>query len=104
LNWRSELSKKIVFNFNSNYSYYVSDINGLQALSVQAAKYHPARTGKGKFGFLLADNNHLEMGGDFINYIVNPGNLKQLGLLLLLIKLAFKMNMAMNCCLLTGQI
>ena len=80
LNWRSELSKKIVFNFNSNYSYYVSDINGLQAnYQFRLRNTIQHEQAKANLAFLLADNNHLEMGGDFINYIVNPGNLKPIG-------------------------
>jgi hypothetical protein len=80
LNYRSEISKKLVFNFNSNYSYYVSDINGAQPnYQFRLRNTIQHEQAKGNFAYRLSDNNHLEAGGDFINYIVNPGDLKPTG-------------------------
>lgn len=80
LNYRSEISKKLVFNFNANYSYYVSDIKGAQTnYQFRLRNTIQHEQAKANFAYQLADNNHLEAGGDFINYIVNPGDLRPTG-------------------------
>lgn len=76
LNWRSEISKKIVFNLNGNYSYYASDINGMQPnYEFRLRNTIEHRQVKANFSYQALDNDYMEAGGDFINYIVNPGQL-----------------------------
>ena len=76
VNWRSEISKKIVFNFNSNYSYYISDINGIQPnYQFRLRNTIQQQQAKANFSYQVSDNNYAEIGGDFIKYVVNPGSL-----------------------------
>jgi len=80
VNWRSEISKKLVFSLNSNASYYISDINGVQPnyqFRLRNTILH--RQGKGNFSYQASDKNYVEMGADFINYIVSPGQLSPAG-------------------------
>jgi CarboxypepD_reg-like domain/TonB-dependent Receptor Plug Domain len=76
VNWRSEITKKLVFNFNSNYSYYLSDINGIEPnYQFRLRNTIKHQQAKANFSYQVADNDYLEFGGDFINYVVNPGQL-----------------------------
>jgi len=76
LNFRSELAKKIVFNLNSNYSSYISDINGLQTnYQFRLRNNILQQEAKAGISYQLTDNNYMELGGDFIKYSVNPGSL-----------------------------
>ena len=76
LNFRSELTKKLVLNLNANYSGYFSDINGLQAnYQFRLRNDIQQKEAKMSLSYRLADNNYLEMGGDFISYNIGPGKL-----------------------------
>ncbi len=76
INWRSEISKKLVFNFNSNYSYYISDINGIEPnYEFRLRNTIQQQQAKANFSYQALENNYIEAGGDFIKYLVNPGSL-----------------------------
>jgi len=76
LNWRSELSKKLVFNLNANYSFYISDINGIEPnYQFRLRNTIQHQQAKANFAFQSTDNNYVEFGGDFIKYTVDPGEL-----------------------------
>lgn len=77
LNLRSELTKKLIFNLNGNYSKYLSDINGLQRnyeFKLQNDIRHTEA--KPSLSYRLSDDNTVELGADFINYNIGPGKLK----------------------------
>ncbi len=76
LNLRSELTQKLVLSLNGNYSGYISDINGLQK-NYQFKLENDIQQNEAKMSlsYRLTDNNSVEMGGDFINYNIGPGNL-----------------------------
>ncbi|HEU5053200.1 MAG TPA: TonB-dependent receptor [Hanamia sp.] len=77
LNLRSELTKKLIFNLNGNYSKYLSDINGLQRnyeFKLQNDIRHTEA--KPSLSYRLPDDNTVELGADFINYNIGPGKLK----------------------------
>ncbi|MBS1947059.1 MAG: TonB-dependent receptor [Bacteroidetes bacterium] len=76
-NLRSELAKKLVFYLNSNYSYYISDINGFQpTYQFRLRSNIQQQEAKAGLSYQLTANNYMEIGGDFISYKVSPGNLR----------------------------
>lgn len=76
LNLRSELTNKLVFNLNGNYSGYISDIHGLER-NYQYRLRNDIREKEVKMSlsYRLSDNNYVQLGGDFINYGIGPGHL-----------------------------
>ena len=77
LNWRSELGKKWVFNLNSNYSQYVSDINGLQQYyQFRLRNSIEHQEAKISLSYQATDKVYFEGGSNIIRHIVSPGELK----------------------------
>jgi hypothetical protein len=74
LNWRSDLGKKVFFRLNANTSYYVSDINGTQpGYEFQLRNSIQHRQVKASVGVQPWKGSNVEVGGDFVNYAIDPG-------------------------------
>lgn len=76
LNWRSELSKKLVFNLNANTSKYISDINGKQPnYGFRLRNSIDQKEARGGFTWQATEKESIEIGGGFIHYLNDPGHI-----------------------------
>ena len=77
LNWRSELTKKLVLTFNANYSQYISDINGLTPFyQFRLRNSIEHLETKINLGYQATDKAYFEGGANIIRHVVRPGSLK----------------------------
>ncbi len=74
LNYASEISSKLSFKLNANYSQFVSDINGLQPeYAFRLRSSIVQKQAKAAFAYALNNMHTLQLGVDYIHYTISPG-------------------------------
>ena len=77
LNYNSDISSKLSFKLNANYSQFISGIDNMQkSYEYRLRSSIAQKQAKASFSYATSTRNKLELGVDYIVYDISPGNRK----------------------------